>query len=55
MDENLHAAVVQRVLELLDLVPIAGQQIGAAGGLNPEQRKCESSSPLHIVPLLKLL
>ena len=55
MDEDMRAAIVQRVIDLLDLAPIAGQQIGAAGGLNPEQRKCESSSPLHIVPLLNLL
>jgi ABC-type multidrug transport system ATPase subunit len=39
MDDNARSAVVQRVLTLLDLAPIAGQQVGFVGGLNPEERK----------------
>ena len=40
MTEAERSAIVQRVLTLLDLTPIAGQQVGLIGGLNPEQRKC---------------
>lgn len=39
MDDNERSAVVQRVITLLDLTSIAGQQVGMVGGLNPEERK----------------
>lgn len=42
MDDSARSAVVQRVLKILDLTSIAGQQVGYFGGLNPEQRKSVS-------------
>ena len=33
------AALVYRVLHLLGMTDMAGQQIGRVGGLNPEERK----------------
>lgn len=41
MDDSARSAIVVRVLSLLDLTSIAGQQVGMIGGLNPEQRKFE--------------